>query len=200
MIWFTADTHYGHHNIASRLTTQWQDKTRVRDFISLEVHNKTLVNNINSLVAQDDTLYHLGNWSLGGIENVWKFRSEINCDNIHLVMGNHDKYMKINPIIPEHQLEEVYDYFGWMQVSYGPFIRDLFLSVSDYLELYLHGRMIVLSHYPFEIWNKSHLDAIHLHGHCYGRCSKPNRIDVGVDSNNFLPVSLSDVLSVSMIN
>ena len=46
----------------------------------------------------EDTLYHLGDWSFGGIENIWNFRKRINCKNIYLVPGNHDHHIKKNKL------------------------------------------------------------------------------------------------------
>ena len=52
-----SDTHFGHANI---LTFKNQDGTNLRPFSSLEEMNETLINNWNSVVSNEDKVYHLG--------------------------------------------------------------------------------------------------------------------------------------------
>ena len=82
-IWFTSDTHYGHKNIV-RGTTSWEKNEggqKTRDFDTLEEHNAALVKSINSVVKQDDELWHLGDWSFGGHANIKVFRDQLHCKN-----------------------------------------------------------------------------------------------------------------------
>ena len=58
--------------------------------------NAHIVGNINELVGQDDILFHLGDWSFGGFEQIQKFRDQIVCKNIHLILGNHDHHIGNN--------------------------------------------------------------------------------------------------------
>lgn len=66
----------------------------------------------------------------------------------------------------------------------------------DYLELSYERNTIVLCHFPFEIWNKSHHGSYHFHGHCHGRLkSTTHRIDVGVDTNASLkPYNIKELI------
>ena len=78
MIWFISDTHFGHKNICYGVS-EWENKiTNTRPFNSLEEMNWAIVNSINNYVKEDDILYHLGDWSFGGIENIWNFRKRCN--------------------------------------------------------------------------------------------------------------------------
>ena len=55
---------------------------------------------------------------------------------------------------------------------------------------------IVLSHYPMAEWDRKHYGSWHLHGHSHCKhIAKPGelKIDVGVDCNNYTPVSLHQV-------
>ena len=88
-VFFTSDSHYSHRNIIKGTTT-WKDDSKCRLFNSVEEHNITLVSNINKVVRKNDILYHLGDWSFGGIEQIWEFRKQVNCENVHLILGNHD--------------------------------------------------------------------------------------------------------------
>lgn len=188
-IWFTSDTHWNHKNIVKG-TTSWEFNPSVdsgvqqlRDFDTLEEHNETLIKNFNDLVKENDILYHLGDWSFGGHENIKIFRNRLNCKNIHLIFGNHDQH--IEPINSPY--------------------RGLFSSCQHYKEISLQldkkwnqftRTKIVMSHYAMRVWNKSHHGAIHLFGHSHG--SLPdigNRsMDVGVDTHNLYPYHLDEIL------
>jgi calcineurin-like phosphoesterase family protein len=91
-LWFTSDTHYNHGNICSA-TTQWTNPVTCREFKSLEHMNAHLVGNINEKVGQDDILFHLGDWSFGGFEQIELFRNQIVCKNVHIITGNHDHHI-----------------------------------------------------------------------------------------------------------
>jgi calcineurin-like phosphoesterase family protein len=178
-LYFTSDTHYMHQNIC-RGTTRWSNADGfTRDFDTLDQMNDRIVNGINSAVGQDDILFHLGDWSFGGFEMIWKFRHRINCQNIHLILGNHD-----------HHIER--DREG---------IRGLFSSVNQYLELEVKGKdweqNYVLMHYPIISWNKMNDGVIHLHGHVHlsadRRIGKGKTMDVGVDGNGLNPLHTSDI-------
>lgn len=185
MIYFTSDTHFGHKNLVKG-SSSWSNKSRCRNFKSLEEHDDFLIRSINSVVGPDDVLYHLGDWSFGGFENIGKFRSRIVCQNLHLILGNHDVHIASN----------------------REGCQSNFSSVSSYLEISAGGHQIVLSHWPMKIWNGSHKGWWHLHGHCHNNLKpdewwtkrKPNErrrtMDVGVDTNNFSVWSLEDLARI----
>ena len=175
-LFFTSDTHYMHKNIC-RGVTNWTDAEDItRDFKTLDEMNDRIVNNINYAVGQDDILFHLGDWSFGGFEMIEQFRNRINCQNIHLILGNHD-----------HHIER--DREG---------IRRLFISVHQYLELEVDKEhKYVLMHYPLMSWNKMNDGTIHLHGHVHlpndRRIGKGKMMDVGVDGNGLNPINYKAV-------
>ena len=175
-LFFTSDTHYMHKNIC-RGVTNWTDAEDItRDFKTLAEMNDRIVNNINYAVGQDDILFHLGDWSFGGFEMIEQFRNRINCQNIHLILGNHD-----------HHIER--DREG---------IRRLFTSVHQYLELEVDKEhKYVLMHYPIMSWNKMNDGTIHLHGHVHlpndRRIGKGKMMDVGVDGNGLNPINYKAV-------
>ena len=184
-LWFTSDTHYNHTNIC-RATTRWIDADSVtRDFSSLEKMNEELIFWINQRVAQDDILIHLGDWSFGGFENIEVFRNRIICQNVHLILGNHD-----------HHIERNKDN-----------IQSIFSSVNHYLDLNVswwiagkkkeHARFICM-HYPIASWNGMNDGAIHLHGHVHLpkhlRMAAGKAMDVGVDGNDLEPIEMDDIL------
>jgi calcineurin-like phosphoesterase family protein len=72
MIWLTADTHFGHTNIL---------KYCGRPFSSIEEMDETLINNWNNKVNQDDTVYHLGDFSFkdpGVYKKTFKWENNTN--------------------------------------------------------------------------------------------------------------------------
>jgi calcineurin-like phosphoesterase family protein len=178
-VYFTSDTHYNHTNIC-RGTTRWKDADDItRDFKSLGEMNDRIVAGLNATVGENDTLFHLGDWSFGGFESIAEFRSRINCKNIHLILGNHDHHIERN----------------------REGIRDLFSSVNQYLELEVNkDHKFVLMHYPIMSWNRMNDGVIHLHGHVHlpphRRIGKGRMMDIGVDGNGLDPISLTKVLTL----
>ena len=213
-IFFTADTHYGHTNIASKEGSQW--KAGWRSFKDVKDMNWNLINQINKIVGPEDTLYHLGDWSFGGIENIWKFRSQITCQNIHLILGNHDHHIEEDRILPNVISTEPYgsmfidgnpNDYGAITPGDGEYpnyvkARRLFSSISHYKEIKTSAGIIVLSHYGHRVWHGSHKGWIHLYGHSHGSLPMYGKsMDVGVDSAKILlgdyrPFYLSEIVQI----
>jgi calcineurin-like phosphoesterase family protein len=182
-VFFTSDTHYSHKNIC-RGVTNWRTQDgevpvhSTRDFNTIELMNNALVDNINSVVGQDDTLIHLGDFSFGGFENIGNFLDRLVCKNIHLVLGNHDTHIKYN----------------------RDGIQDRFLSVQQYLEVKINDYYFVLSHYPLQSWNGLNKGVIHLHGHVHLnkmlKFGNGKKMDVGVDGNDLNPYLIDDIIKI----
>ncbi len=178
-LFFTSDTHYNHRNIC-RGTTTWTDPdSKTRDFDTLEQMNDRIVNNINSVVGQDDILIHLGDWSFGGFESIDAFRNRIHCNEIHLILGNHDHHIERNHRDVQMQFE----------------------STNQYVELSVNKEHnFVLMHYPIMSWNRMNDGVIHLHGHVHLppelRIGEGKMMDVGMDGNNFFPIEMEEVLKL----
>jgi calcineurin-like phosphoesterase family protein len=149
--------------------------------------NAHLVGNINELVGQDDVLFHLGDWSFGGFEQIQKFRDQIVCKNIHLILGNHDHHIGNNK----------------------DGVQSLFSSVNKYLDLIvkynvgtpLQGDVrFALMHFPIASWDNMARGAIHLHGHVHFgpdmRLQEGKMMDVGCEGNNLYPIDMSEILSI----
>jgi len=147
-IFFTADTHYHHRNLV-RGESKWASTRGCRDFDTLEENDKKLIEGINSTVGVDDVLFHLGDFSFGDIKYYKEFRSQIKCQNIYLIYGNHD---------------------GWI-IRNDSGLQGLFKECSFYREVTYNGQKIIMSHYGFRVWNKSHEGSWMLHGHSHGTLS-----------------------------
>lgn len=193
-VYFTSDTHYNHKNICKGVSN-WDlsnhgGDNSVRDFDSLEQMNRALIDGINNKVGQNDWLIHLGDWSFGGIENIWKFRSRVVCENIVLLAGNHDHHICRNRTLPNADGKRAQDLFRYFTSAMSLIIKHPELG-SHTLEM---------NHYPWAVWNKAHHERIHLHGHCHASFQTEGRIlDVGVDNifrltGKYEPVDLKFIL------
>ena len=183
-VWVTSDTHYSHKNIC-RGTTDWRlsdgsvPQENTRDFVDLNHMNFTIVNNINEKVKENDFLIFLGDWSFGGFENIIKFRSQIICNNIHFILGNHD-----------HHIENNKDN-----------VKELFLSVSNYCSLSYKEIKFKLMHFPISSWDGLDRGTIHLHGHMHfkneHRFGVGRSMDVGLDGNSdFKPYNIEECIEL----
>lgn len=152
--------------------------------------NSAIVDQINGHVKEDDILFHLGDVSFGGLDNLREFRSRVLCKNIHLILGNHDQNIEKN----------ISD------------VQRLFLSVSPYTHLdfrmyngsnqkkLIVQQDFILMHYPIQSWDGMNKSAIHLHGHVHlppvKRIGKGKMMDVGVDGNGLAPISILEVMQI----
>lgn len=214
MIYFTSDTHYGHSNIV-RGTSNWNSPQSVRDFDTLAEHNQALVDGINSVVKSDDVLYHLGDWSFGGINNIWEFRRQLAVKDIHLILGNHDHHIEKNKVLPNchyssfvHNVFEVEDGANLIDKNYKGIYdvraQELFKTVQYVLNVKVNGRRFFLSHYAHRIWDQSHHGVIHLYGHSHSTLeTEPwgRSMDVGVDNafkllGEYRPFSITEIIDL----
>lgn len=182
-VWITSDTHFGHKNIV-RGVTNWRmqdgevpvDSTR--DFQTIDQMNNRLVDGINNVVGQDDTLIMLGDVSFGGFDNIGIFLERLVCHNIHLILGNHDTHIENN----------------------RDYVQGRFLSVQHYLEVNIEGQDFVLCHYPLQSWHGLAKGVIHLHGHVHlpdhKKFGNGKKMDVGVDGNGLDPYNISDIIKM----
>lgn len=184
-IWFTSDTHFGHTNIAGPKISNWS--SGYRDFNSVHEMNMALVNGINKYVKEDDILYHLGDWSFGGVHNILQFRNLIICKNVHLILGNHDQHI-VDKEIKYHE------------TSFNPI--EIFSSVQDVLTLDIGKTKLFLSHYSHRVWLGSHKGVIHLYGHSHGSIPDYGKsMDVGVDVafkkfGEYRPFNIGDITNI----
>ena len=184
-IWITSDTHFGHTNIAGSKISNWT--SGYRDFNSVHEMNMALVDGINKYVKEDDILYHLGDWSFGGVHNILQFRNYIVCKNVHLILGNHDQHI-VDKEIKYHD------------TSFNPI--EIFSSVQDVLTLDIGKTKLFLSHYSHRVWLGSHKGVIHLYGHSHGSIPDYGKsMDVGVDVafkkfGEYRPFNIGDITNI----
>lgn len=185
-VWFTSDTHYNHTNIC-RGVSKWEGGRGTRDYPDLPRMNADIVKGINSVVGENDILFHLGDWSFGGFDSITEFRNQIVCKNIHLILGNHDHHI-------EHNVDNC---------------QDLFSSVNPYLKIQINSNrtqshvdkdQFVLCHYPLGSWHDMNQGVAHLHGHVHLpphlKLGQGKAMDVGMDGNGMKVYSLQEIRSI----
>lgn len=172
-VYYTSDWHLNHANLIKR---------KVRHFDSIEDQNELILKSINDTVGTNDTLFILGDLTMPNSVNtqyLYEFIRKINCKNLFVVKGNHDKtdvlnYCKIKGLI-----------YNW-----------------DYTKVYTDNAFsmpitVMLSHYPLRDYHSAQEPTICIHGHSHGMLlPRPvDCFDVGVDVWNFKPVTLEQILS-----
>lgn len=165
MKYYTSDLHLDHSNMIGYCD---------RPFKSVEEMNEALIRNINETISADDDLYILGDFTLRTKREVVEAYVKAIHGRLHLIVGNHDYFAK------------------------GSWTKQLFASVDWYKEVWDEGRRVVLCHYPIHSWNGKQRGAYHLFGHVH-KGDTPyrnweNAFNVGVDVNNYRPVTLSQLI------
>lgn len=188
-IYFTSDWHIGHANVL-----QFDQ----RPFRDMDHMNRVLVNNYNSTVGDNDTVYFLGDMGLGNSESLTKVVKELKGKKI-LILGNHDKGIQSMTRI------------GFLAVMYSS-------------SLVIANQLVTMTHCPLrgvwredaskmngyvegDNWHKEHkhknfsipdFGQFHLHGHTHKLPAErilDRQMDVGVRANDYRPVSISTVES-----
>jgi calcineurin-like phosphoesterase family protein len=174
-IYFTSDMHFGHEAILKYCN---------RPFANVEEMNQKLIENWNKKVPEDGIVFNLGDFAWGGYP-FWKSMREQLNGKIILIKGNHD----------EKNLTQT-----------GA--QELFELVTYQMKIQIEDRKIYLNHYPFLCYAGTYRDANGLEYQAFGHVHSgpgakgldvdrlsmlfPTQYDVGVDNNNYEPISWSE--------
>lgn len=78
--------------------------------------------------------------------------------------------------------------------------HDRWLRQSHAKDLYektIEKQFIVVCHYAMRVWHRSHYNSWQLYGHSHGRLEPVGKQwDIGVDNNNFYPVSFEQIKEI----
>ena len=148
--------------------------------------NEALVKNWNSVIGPEDHVYHLGDFCFGNVEK-WNWFLEPGRLNghIHLILGNHDT----DRVFREGTMLERFDSIDYQKI------------------LIVEGWTVILNHFPFlDFSNNFDHKVIQLYGHTHEgpntgstmtnerlKMVQWNQYNVGVDNNNFTPISWAQV-------
>lgn len=139
-----------------------------RPWNTAEEMDEALIENWNKVVSPKDTIYHLGDFAWqASPQRLKSILSRLNGHK-HLILGNHDKRKP-------HEKSTLWE------------------SVNDYF--FLKKEMVALFHYPIMEWDCFYHGAIHLYGHTHKKLENmsDNSYHVGVDTNNYAPISLEEI-------
>lgn len=167
-IFFTSDTHFFHDNII---------KFCNRPFANVIDMNETLIQKWNNKVSKNDIVFHMGDFIFGNKEN-WEIIIPRLNGKIYFILGNHD-YQNIRGI----------------KYCNFEFLGDMLqIKIKDIKQ------EIFLSHYPLLTWPGLDRNSWNIHGHVHLTPTTqdklklhPQQYDVGVDNNNYLPVSFKEL-------
>lgn len=177
-VYFTSDLHCGHKNII---------EYSHRPFKDVEEMNETLINNWNNTVPEDGIVFDLGDFAIGG-SKVWNDALSRLHGKHYLIMGNH---------CMKNYRESYSKYFELVA-------QQMYIQVDDV--------SIYLNHFPFlcfggayreqhNVWNLFG----HIHSGPNAQDGKdlsrlhmlfPTQYDVGVDNNDYKPVSFWKVKQI----
>ncbi len=167
-----------------------------------------MIAKINEVVRPEDTLIHLGDFCLNITPPEFdSILSRINCNNILYIWGNHNScirriyedavaghlnIVRFNGVNPNDGVE-VY-----------PYTIGKLTYLGYYKELIVNGHMIVIHHYPHQIFNQMQKGAWQLSGHSHytnptTQVDYPDNkiLDVGWDGHG-KPLSFNEIQKIMM--
>lgn len=131
MVFFTSDLHFGHTNILRHDN---------RPFQSVKEMDKEIIKRWNNTVADNDTVYIIGDISWYDDDKTYEIYNNLNGNKI-LITGNHDRIR-------------------------GK-VRNCFTSIFDYKKTNIDGTKIIMCHYPIHFYDCHYHGAVMLYGHVH---------------------------------
>ncbi|AXH49338.1 phosphoesterase [Streptomyces phage Blueeyedbeauty] len=181
---FTSDTHFGHARIIELCN---------RPFSSVEEMNEEMIARWNAVVKPTDTVIHFGDVALGKIAESLPLIERLNGIK-SLIPGNHDRIFSGEK---EKQRIRFMENYEWV------FNGGIMPETSRFK---IDGKLVMGSHFPYS--GDSHGEDRHadkrpndeglplIHGHVHDKWKFNGRMfNVGVDVNNFTPVSEDEVVA-----
>ena len=169
MIFFTADTHFGHTNIIKYCNRPFNNVTEM-DYIIKQQWNKR--------VKPEDTVFHLGDFCFKN-QNEKNIIQELN-GNIIFIKGNHDRKQPCHTVTKS------------ATIYYGK--RDIYL-VHD--PRWANSMMLTLCGHVHEKWkyrNTHKLSSAENKYRMGGTVIYYPIVNVGVDVWDFMPITLDEIL------
>jgi len=191
-IFFTSDWHVGHANVI---------KYSKRPFKDCDHMHKVLINNYNNTVPEDGICYFLGDMGFCSAEFLTRILAQLNGTKI-LILGNHDKGMNamykqgFDAVLNSASLIIANEL---VTLSHCP-LKGVYREDASEMKGALEGENWhgELRHKEFTLEDRGQF---HLHGHLHAPNSGKSKVklgrqwDIGVDGNNFTPVSKSAIES-----
>lgn len=172
-LFFTSDPHYGHENIL---------KYCHRPFSSIEEHDEELIRLWNETVPEDGIVFILGDIGFCSETYLKTILNRLN-GKIYWIIGNHD----------------------WRRITPG--IMNRFECITQQMVITVDNKLVYLNHFPFLCYPDSDRHPVyqffgHVHSGPLSGSSDISRLvhlnkrqyDVGVDNNEFKPISFQDIM------
>ena len=170
-VWFTSDLHFWHKNICKYCN---------RPFETMEEMNQALIDNWNSVVKEDDTVFVLGDMGFCGYDKLEPLISQLNGKK-YLIQGNHDSDKIVFRLYEANIIE------GYYKMHEVTIISDE--ECPD--------QQLTLCHFPMIDWPNKERGAWMVHGHQHQLPETPScsvmHWDVGVDRNGLKPISFEQL-------
>lgn len=170
MIFFTADTHFGHSNVI-----QYEN----RPFRMVDEMDEALVENWNSRVSPEDEIYILGDFTLKGPETANALLERLQGRK-YLIRGNHDGCVNRASFHREH--------FLWVKDYYELQYRGRWFILCHYPLLSWNG----MGRGAFQLHGHQHNRPYYNE---YNRKMGVAQLDVGLDAQAMAPVSIEELLA-----
>ena len=170
-VWFTSDLHFWHKNICKYCN---------RPYNNLEEMHESIIQNWNSVVKEDDTVFILGDLGFCGIEKLRPLLTRLN-GILYVIQGNHDS----DKILVTLYNEKIINNFGRL-------IQITITGDEEY-----PNQDLTLCHFPMIDWYNKERGAWMIHGHQHQAPETPScsvaHWDVGLDKNNLTPISFEQL-------
>lgn len=152
---YTSDTHFSHAGMLS---------FGGRPFATTDEMDRYLIDQWNSVVRDDDIVFHLGDFACGDRDpaRIKRIFDQLRGRK-YLVLGNHDLRNdgSVHPTIAQ---------------------LDWAAPPTAMMETRDEGERVILCHYSLRTWAASHHGSYHFFGHSHGSLPQYGRSrDVGVD-------------------
>lgn len=168
-IWLISDTHFGHANII---------KYANRPFASVSEMDEQMTLRWQTLVAENDTVFHLGDFSLHKKDILRQF--DLLPGRKFLIKGNHDHSKIVN--LPWRGV------FPYLELSKGEkFGQDII------------PRDCVLFHYPISSWNGKFHGSCHFFGHVHAAVgfTEKRSLNICVEQTDYAPILLDKAIELA---
>lgn len=172
-LFFTSDPHYGHENIL---------KYCHRPFSSIEEHDEELIRLWNETIPEDGIVFILGDVGFCSETYLKTILNRLN-GKIYWIIGNHD----------------------WRRITPG--IMNRFECITQQMVITVDNKLVYLNHFPFLCYPDSDRHPVyqffgHVHSGPLSGSSDISRLvhlnkrqyDVGVDNNEYKPISFQDIM------
>jgi calcineurin-like phosphoesterase family protein len=139
-----------------------------RPFKSIEEMDEELIRRHNSVVQKYDMVIHAGDFAMCSEKEAYKYIYRLTGQPLFL-RGSHDKWLR----------------------------KDA--PASTLWEGEIEGQYIAICHYAMRVWPRSHYNSWQLYGHSHGKLEPIGKQwDIGVDNNNFTPVSFEQLKAIML--